>query len=202
MVSNNQPTNPVVPDNQPKDEEPAPRTFFGAKLTDKPDGSIVTLLAEIFVQVINFRDCSTRATWWTVTVVFGLGELFMTNILECLKPGDAWQALIPMAYLALSWLAVSKRRLEDADRSTKWMCLQCVSLLCIIQNILVRCQLSWAPYTGMSYESRALFASSNASTVYYMAVLALVVNVTIFVVFGGTKSMTYTNPEPRYISYC
>ena len=197
MMYNSQPTNPVVTDDQLKDEEPVLRTLLGAKLTDKPDNSFKTTLAEIFVQVINFRDCSTRFTWWMSTIVFGFGELLFATFTIDARPGTAWISIIPMIYLGLSWLAVSKRRLEDAGYNAGWMCLQCVSLICIIHNVRVRCQIEWST----SISDRLSIMASNASTIYYMAILALIVNVIILVVFGGTKSKTYTYPEPRYISY-
>ena len=168
-------------------QETGPATIAGATLSLEPHHNLRNMLAETFVQCINFKDCTTRLTWWFGQTVLSIFYLICIKALA----GVPVLIIVPYVYFTLCRISLCSRRINDTGRPSGWMFLPIlaviVEVLCIVLTI-------------------------SPDAIYYAYVVALllcarfVLEAIVSLTFGVFRSTPITkynksSIKPRYINY-
>lgn len=181
-------SSPYGPNHSPLYTPKGPATMAGATLTAEPHNNLRNMLAETFVQCVNFKDCTTLPTWWFGQIVLYFFYLILSRIVG----GSPILLIALYAYCALCRIALCTRRINDTSRSGSWMWLPTITV--VLELICIAFILS--PESALNYP--------NAILILYWArfIVGIIIALT-FGVFQSTPVTKYTDygTKPRYINY-
>lgn len=179
---------PYGPNHSPLYTPKGPATMAGATLTTEPHDNLRNMLAETFIQCFNFKDCTTRATWWFGQIVLYFFYLILSRVV-----GGALILVVALyAYCSLCNLALCARRINDTTHPNDWMILPIIEVILGLMYIIF----IMMPDNIINHPGAFIF-------VYLAYAVSGIATALTFGVFRSTLVTKYvkSKDKPRYINY-